>query len=172
MVNNHASRNYQFNQGLAVDPSTDTLALIYYDTVNDPNRRKTDVFSQTSTDRGATWSTPAKVTTAMTDETIAGTNLGNQYGDYNGLSGYANRFFPSWTDRRGSGHESIWTAAITRPGSGCTPPAPPALVTATAAGTGQSNLVWAAVPGATQYHLPRPATPGGPAEPITTTAAL
>ena len=172
MVNNQASLNDQFNQGLAVDPSTDTLALIYYDTVNDPNRRKTDVFSQTSTDRGATWSTPAKVTTAMTDETIAGTNLGNQYGDYNGLSGYANRFFPSWTDRRGSGHESIWTAAITGPGSGCTPPAAPALVTATAAGTGQVNLVWAAVPGATEYHVLRAATPAGPYVQITTTAGL
>ena len=36
----------------------------------------------------------------MTDETIAGADSGNQYGDYNSLSGYAGTFFPSWTDRR------------------------------------------------------------------------
>jgi len=36
----------------------------------------------------------------MTDETIAGADSGNQYGDYNSLSIFANQIFPSWTDRR------------------------------------------------------------------------
>ena len=49
--------------------------------------------------------------TSQTDETIAGANFGNQYGDYNGLSGYAGIFFfPSWTDRRSGGREEIWAA--------------------------------------------------------------
>lgn len=47
-----------------------------------------------SQDDGVTWSTPVKVTTSQTDETAAS---GDQYGDYNGLSGYAGNFFPSWT---------------------------------------------------------------------------
>src|SRR5262249_29878438 len=41
--------------------------------------------------------------------------FGDTYGDYNGLSGIAGRFFPSWTDRRNGAREEIWTAAITTP---------------------------------------------------------
>ena len=73
---------------------------------------------QQSTDDGATWSTAAKVTSAQTDETAASADAGNQYGDYNGLSGYAGTFFPSWTDRRNGAAEEIWTSALsvgTRP---------------------------------------------------------
>ena len=38
---------------------------------------------------------------------------GNQYGDYNGMSGHAGTFFPSWTDRRNPGKEQVWTAPLT-----------------------------------------------------------
>ena len=48
---------------------------------------------------------------AATDETSAAADI-NQYGDYNGLTGYSGLFFPSWTDRRGGGPEEIWTASI------------------------------------------------------------
>ena len=51
----------------------------------------------------------------MTDETVAGANLGNQYGDYNGLSAYERVLFPSWTDRRNNAREEIWTAHIDEP---------------------------------------------------------
>ena len=112
MINNQASKNDQFNPWLAVDETTGTVSVMYYDTVNDPNRLQTDVYYQSSTDEGATWSTPVKVTTARTDETSAGADSGNQYGDYNGLSGYAGKFFPSWTDRRSGSAEEIWTAAV------------------------------------------------------------
>lgn len=53
--------------------------------------------------------------TAQTDETIAGADSGNQYGDYNGLSGFLGKFFPSWTDRRDLTFEEIWTAPISDP---------------------------------------------------------
>ncbi len=66
---------------------------------------------QTSNDDGQTWSTAAKLTSARSDETTAGAD-GNQYGDYNGLSGHTGKFFPSWTDRRSGGREEIWTAPI------------------------------------------------------------
>ena len=55
--------------------------MIYYDTVADPNRVKTDVWMQSSTDDGGSWSAAAKVTTAQTDETSSGAGSGNQYGD-------------------------------------------------------------------------------------------
>jgi hypothetical protein len=115
MLNNQASKNDQFNQWMGVDETTGRLAVIYYDTVNDATRKKTDIWYQTSADNGATWSAALKITTAMTDETVAGADSGNQYGDYNSLSIFASQIFPSWTDRRNGGKEEIWTAPITEP---------------------------------------------------------
>ena len=115
MINNQASKNDQFNQWLAVDPNNGKIGVMYYDTVNSTTRLKTDVYYQSSSDGGVTWSTPLKVTTAQTDETVAGADSGNQYGDYNGLSGYLGKFLPSWTDRRNNASEEIWTAPITDP---------------------------------------------------------
>jgi hypothetical protein len=115
MLNNQASKNDQFNQWMGVDETTGRIAVIYYDTVNDATRKKTDIWYQTSTDNGVTWSAAIKVTTGMTDETIAGADSGNQYGDYNSLSIFANQIFPSWTDRRSGGKEEIWTSPIIEP---------------------------------------------------------
>ena len=120
-INNQATNNDQFSQWLAIDETNGNLVMIYNDTVADPTRKKSDIWFQASYDDGVTWSTAEKVTTAMTDETIAGADSGNQYGDYNGLSGYANSFFPSWTDRRNNAREEIWTALIS-----LGPPPPPA----------------------------------------------
>lgn len=114
-LNNQAAKNDQFNQWLAVDESNGTVGVMYYDTIDDSTRKKTNVYYQVSTDDGATWSAALKVTTAMTDETVSGANSGNQYGDYNGLAGYLNRFLPSWTDRRDNAKEEIWTAPISNP---------------------------------------------------------
>ena len=91
--------------------------MIYYDTVNDSTRKKTDVFYQSSTDDGVTFGAAQKVTTAMTDETVSGADSGNQYGDYNSLSGIGGVFFPSWTDRRSGSSEEIWTAKLTEGGT-------------------------------------------------------
>ena len=112
-INNQSGLNDQFNPFLAVDETNGTIGAIYYDTVADPNRKKVDVYYQMSSDGGATWQAAVKVTTAMTDETITGADSGNQFGDYNSLSGYGNSFFPSWTDRRNNAKEEIWTAKIT-----------------------------------------------------------
>ncbi|MEP7254613.1 MAG: T9SS type A sorting domain-containing protein [Ferruginibacter sp.] len=113
-INNQAGLNDQFNQWMAVDETSGIIGIMYYDTQADPGRKKTDVYYQYSTNDGVTWSTPEKVTTAQTDETISGSaDLGNQYGDYNGLSFYANKAWPSWTDRRNNAKEEIWTAKIT-----------------------------------------------------------
>ncbi len=115
MTNNQSSLNDQYNQWLGVDDTTGRLALIYYDTVGSSTRKKTDIWYQTSADNGATWSAATKITTAQTDETISGADSGNQYGDYNSLSIYAGKIFPSWTDRRSGGKEEIWTAPVSEP---------------------------------------------------------
>jgi hypothetical protein len=112
-INNQRDLNDQFNPWLAVDETSGTLAIMYYDTIGE-DRTQTNVWAQVSADDGASWSAPYKVTSAVSDENDGLPN-GNQYGDYNGLSGYAGTFFPSWTDRRGGfgTKEAIWTAPLT-----------------------------------------------------------
>ena len=133
MLNNQASLNDQFNQWLVGRrdhrrvwlSSTTTRSA----TPAARRRRLVPVVVRRRRDL-----VPAvKVTTAQTDETTGGQDTGNQYGDYNGLSGIAGDFFPSWTDRRsgaegrdldGEGHRSglhfpgaptIGTATATAP---------------------------------------------------------
>jgi hypothetical protein len=114
MINDQPLLNDQFNPRLAVDQADGALVVIYYDTVDDPGRLKTDVWYQSSRDDGVTWSAANTVTTSQTDETMGFADI-DQYGDYNGLSGFAGKFFPSWTDRRKGAFalEEIWTAPIT-----------------------------------------------------------
>ncbi len=157
MLNDQGSLNDQFNQWLTVDEATGALAVIYYDTVGDPGRKKVDVWYQSSFDDGVTWIAPVKVTSAQTDETSAGAEGGNQFGDYNSLSGYLGVFFPSWTDRRANlatSREEIWTAKITDPS--CTPPGAPAIGTATATAPNQIQLTWSnGAPPATTFNVYR-----------------
>ena len=120
MINHQAGKNDQLNQALVVDEATGRVAIAYYDTVGDPARKKTNIWYQSSSDEGVTWSAPFKVTTAPSDETGPGADDGNQYGDYMGLSGYAGTFFPAWTDRRTGGPEEIWTAALVDASPACT----------------------------------------------------
>jgi hypothetical protein len=111
MLNNQASLNDQFHSKLCVDESNGNLIVTYRDTVNDPNRLQTNVFMQTSTDDGQTWTPAVQVSSAASDETTAGANP-NQYGDYDGLSGFFGSFFPAWTDRRSGGAEEIWSTNV------------------------------------------------------------
>jgi hypothetical protein len=111
MINNQSGKNDQFHSRLCVDETDGRLVVIYYDTLGDPGRLKTDIWMQHSDNDGVTWSPAVKVTSAQTDETVSGA-LWFGYGDYLGLSGYAGTFFPSWTDRRSGGAEEIWTAPI------------------------------------------------------------
>ena len=110
--------NDQFNQWLAVDPSTGNVVVSWYDTRNDSTRKSTEVFFKESIDQGATFTSEQQVATAPTDETVAGADLGNQYGDYEGIAAFGGVAYPIWTDRRAkiagvSGlDEEIFTEAI------------------------------------------------------------
>ena len=111
-LNGQSSLNDQIFPRLAVDESSGLLMVVYYDTINDPGRRKAELWMQASYDFGVTWTVPLQVATAETDETVAGATLNFQYGDYIGLTGHAGRFFACWTDRRSGGSEEIWGAPL------------------------------------------------------------
>jgi hypothetical protein len=118
-INDQASLNDQFFPRLAVDDNNGDLAVVYYDTVADAARDKTDVWMQSSGDDGASWSAAVTITTAQTDETVA--SAGNRhYGDYLGLTGYKGQYFACWTDRRSGGSEEIWGAPFRLVQKACT----------------------------------------------------
>ena len=110
-INDQSQLNDQFFPRLAVDAATGAMMVVYYDTINDTGRKKTDIWMQTSLDHGATWSGATQVTTQESDETASGYNT-YQYGDYIGLTCQDGRYFVCWTDRRGGSFEEIWGAPL------------------------------------------------------------
>lgn len=105
----------QFNPWMDVDLDDGTIHVMFYDTRDDPARRKTNIYYIASKDGGATWVNETKVSSEMTDETASGADAGNQYGDYGGLVAFRNVAFPAWTDRRdtsSSTKEQIFTARV------------------------------------------------------------
>jgi hypothetical protein len=108
--------NDQFNQWLSVDPSDGSVNLSWNDTRNDPAHLSTDIFSASSADGGLSFTKNVQVTTAPTNETCCGADLGNQYGDYEGIAAMNGSVHPVWTDRRpavASLDEEVFTATIT-----------------------------------------------------------
>ena len=160
-LNNQSGLNDQFFPWMVVDETTGKIAVSYYDTVGDSTRTSVNVYYQSSSDDGVTWTTPLKVTTATTNETTSGADSGNQFGDYTTISGINGAFFPSWTDRRSGGHEEIWSAKVTDDGgSTCTPPAAPTGVTASSSSQTGASVSWTASSGATSYNILRSTTSG------------
>ena len=116
-VNDDGGGSYQFNQWLAVDPVTGAVDMSWNDGRNDPTNASTDVYFAQSTNGGASVLVNVKVTTAPTNETITGADLGNQYGDYEGIDARGGSVHPIWTDRRVGGtvdgYEEAYSATIT-----------------------------------------------------------
>jgi hypothetical protein len=150
MINPAATKSDQFNQRLAVDPESGVIGIVYYDTVNDPDRLKAQLFFQYSVDNGDHWSAPRALSSAI-DETS--TPNADQYGDYNGLATFKSVFVPSWTNRSGGGAEQIWTAVqscVYSPPNVTASPAP-----------GQIHLVWSVADGVSGYLIMRSRASGG-----------
>jgi hypothetical protein len=108
----------QFNQWLAVDPSDGSVNVGYYDT-GTHGATSTLYTVARSTDDGATYSA-APVANAPTDESCCApsVNLGNQYGDYEGIAAFDGVVRPVWTDRRQDVidlglREEVFTATLT-----------------------------------------------------------
>jgi hypothetical protein len=108
--------NFHFNQWLSVDPTTGVIHVSWYDTRDDPTHASTEVFYAMSANGGVTFTKNIQVTTASTNETCCGADLGNQYGDYEGIAAFGGVAHPFWTDRRASVaplDEEIFSAAVT-----------------------------------------------------------
>jgi hypothetical protein len=90
----------QFNQWLAVDPSDGSVDVAYYDTGTHGGMSTIYTLAR-STDGGSTY-TAVAIATAPTDESCCSpsVDLGNQYGDYEGLAALNGTVRPVWTDRR------------------------------------------------------------------------
>lgn len=90
----------QFNQWLAVDPSNGSVNVAYYDSGADGATATAYTLAR-STDGGRTYAASA-IANAPTDESCCApsVNLGNQYGDYEGLAALGGVVRPVWTDRR------------------------------------------------------------------------
>ena len=108
----------QFNQWLAVDPSNGSVNVAYYDS-GTHGATPTRYTLARSTNGGTTYNaTP--VANAPTDESCCepSVNLGNQYGDYEGLAALNGVVRPVWTDRRQAVidlglREEVFTATLT-----------------------------------------------------------
>jgi hypothetical protein len=126
IVGANPARTDQFNPWMDVDPTGGQIHTAYYDTRDDSTRHTANLFFIWSDDGGLTFKDERKVATAPTDETAAGADAGNQFGDYNGLAVYNSVSHPTWTDRRTGtpgGHEQIFTARIAVSGD-TVPPGP------------------------------------------------
>jgi hypothetical protein len=108
----------QFNQWLDVDPSNGSVNVAYYDTGTKDNPSTIYTLAR-STNGGATYAKSA-IANAPTDETCCApsVNLGNQYGDYEGIAAWNGIVRPVWTDRRQAvidlgAREEVFTATLT-----------------------------------------------------------
>ena len=95
----------QFWPASAIDQSSGTLWVCFYDTTGDPRRRRTYFSCTRSADGGATWVTPVRAATRFSNVTVPGADtgrrtFGREYGDYQGLAAARGRAHPIWTDTR------------------------------------------------------------------------
>ena len=85
----------RFNQWIKVDEQGN-VHVVFYDTRNSANRTGVDLYYSYSTDGAVTWVEPIRVSS----ETSQNLTDGQEWGDYNGLSIFAEKGISTWTDNR------------------------------------------------------------------------
>ncbi len=173
-VNDDTGTATQFFPWVAVDPTSGDVVVSWYDTRNDPNNRKTQMFFAYSTDGGQTFQPNVQVTQASNqfsslNSTVAysdenstdNTNYNaNQYGDYAQITAQNGEAWVIWTDTRqfypsdtgNAKREDVAVASV----SVCTPPGTPSGLSASVPGDNQIGLSWSAgSPAGSTYNVYR-----------------
>ena len=102
----------------AVDASTGTLWVCFYDTEGDPRRKRARFSCTYSRTGGRSWVRPFAAASVASDETGPGADP-REYGDYEAVAAADGIAHPVWTDGRdlaGEGEE-IYTSALTSGGA-------------------------------------------------------
>ncbi|MGD8378473.1 MAG: pre-peptidase C-terminal domain-containing protein [Gammaproteobacteria bacterium] len=111
-VNDDSGSATQFFPWIATDPTSGKVVVSWYDTRNDANNRKTQIYMAYSTDGGSTFSGNQKVTQASSEFTNSTVDYmdenstdnpnynANQYGDYAQITIVNGVAHPIWTDSR------------------------------------------------------------------------
>ncbi len=102
----------QFWPQAAVDQSTGTVWMCFYDTLGDPRRKRARYSCTLSRDGGATWARPVAAASVASDATQG--NARGHYGVYQGLAAAGGVAHPIWTDTRDVDTlgEEIYTAEL------------------------------------------------------------
>ena len=108
----------QFNQWLAIDQSNGSVNVAYYDSGTYGTAATHYTLARSTNGSKPYGASP--VANAPTDESCCSpsVNLGNQYGDYEGLAAMNGIVRPVWTDRRQDVidlglREEVFTATLT-----------------------------------------------------------
>jgi hypothetical protein len=106
----------QFMPVSAVDSSTGTVWVCFYDTAGDRRRIRATFSCTASASGGARWSRPRRVASVSSNVAVPAADQ-NGYGDYAGFAVARGVAHPAWTDtRRLATHaEEIYTAVVKRP---------------------------------------------------------
>ena len=102
----------QFWPQSAVDPSSGTVWVCFYDTLGDPERKRAFYSCTVSRNGGRTWRPPMRAASVPSDETVPGA-LGH-YGYQQGVAALGGVAHPIWTDTRelADFSEEIYTTSL------------------------------------------------------------
>jgi hypothetical protein len=100
----------QFWPAVSVQPDG-TVDVVWYEN----EEGIADVYYAASTDGGASFSAPIKVTSAPSNWNSAVSNITPNFGDYIGIASRQNRAFACWGDSRPDNHPNVFMASISHP---------------------------------------------------------
>lgn len=117
-VNDDTGVNSQFLPRIALDQTSGTVAVSFYDARNSSNNTTAQVFAATSSD-GTAFSANQQISAGTSNAAAANNSI--DYGDYSGLAYQEGSFYPFWADNSNSTNDNpngtlhgfnMYTAAV------------------------------------------------------------